>query len=108
LINRGGVKFDPFSIEEIMLEVPGVKVGLAIAFANDYYGEEVGAYVVLQEGAQVSAEEIIAHCRERMTFEKAPKVVVFGQEIPVTRMGKYQGLRLQVLFKEWEHSQFRK
>ncbi len=108
LINRGGVKFDPFSIEEVMLEIPGVKVGLAIAFPNTYYGEEVGAYVVLQEGAQVSAEEIIAHCRQRMTFEKAPKAVVFGSEIPVTTTGKYQRLRLTDLFKEWEHTQFRK
>ena len=51
LINRGGVKFSPFDIEEVLLEIPGVKVGLAIAFKNDYYGEEVGAYIVTQEGA---------------------------------------------------------
>ena len=50
LINRGGVKFSPFDIEEVLLEIPEVKVGLAIAFKNDYYGEEVGAYVVPEEG----------------------------------------------------------
>ncbi|MFN8561336.1 MAG: class I adenylate-forming enzyme family protein [Anaerolineae bacterium] len=108
LINRGGVKFSPFDIEEVLLEVPGVKVGLAVAFRNDYYGEEVGAYVVLQEGAAVSADAIIAHCRDRMTFEKSPKAVVFGTEIPVTSTGKYQRLRLQELFAEWEHTQFRR
>ena len=108
LINRGGVKFSPFDIEEVLLEIPGVKVGLAIAFSNDYYGEEVGAYVVMQEGAQLEAEQIIAHCRQRMTFEKAPKVVIFGTEIPVTSTGKYQRLKLQERFAEWEHTQFRK
>ncbi|MFN8451837.1 MAG: hypothetical protein U0521_25410 [Anaerolineae bacterium] len=92
----------------MLLEVPGVKVGLAVAFRNDYYGEEVGAYVVLQEGAAVSADAIIAHCRDRMTFEKSPKAVVFGTEIPVTSTGKYQRLRLQELFAEWEHTQFRR
>ena len=56
LINRGGVKFSPFDIEEVLLEIPGVKVGLAVAFKNDYYGEEVGAYVVLQEGAALGAD----------------------------------------------------
>ena len=108
LINRGGVKFSPFDIEEVLLEIPGVKIGLAVAFQNDYYGEEVGAYVVLEEGAQVTEDAILAHCRERMTFEKSPKVVVFGREIPVTSTGKYQRLRLVNLFDEWAHTQFRK
>lgn len=111
LINRGGVKFSPFDIEEVLLEIPGVKVGLAIAFKNDYYGEEVGAYVVLDEGEvgmSLSEDEIINHCRQRMTFEKSPKVVVFGSDIPVTTTGKYQRLRLQNLFAQWEHTQFRK
>lgn len=71
LINRGGVKFSPFDIEEVLLEIPGVKVGLAIAFKNDYYGEEVGAYIVPHEGATIDAETVIAHCRARMTFEKS-------------------------------------
>jgi long-chain acyl-CoA synthetase len=108
LINRGGVKFSPFDIEELLLEIPGVKVGLAVAFKNDYYGEEVGAYIVLNEGAVVDAESVLAHCRERMPFEKTPKAVVFGTDIPVTSTGKYQRLKLQPLFAEWEHTQFRK
>ncbi len=108
LINRGGVKFSPFDIEEVLLEIPGVKVGLAVAFKNDYYGEEVGAYVVLDDGANVDADAILAHCRARMTFEKAPKVVVFGTDIPVTSTGKYQRLRLQDLFAQWQGTQFRK
>ncbi len=108
LINRGGVKFSPFDIEEVLLEVPGVKVGLAVAFPNDYYGEEVGAYVVLNEGTEATESEILEHCRARMTFEKSPKVVVFGTEIPVTSTGKYQRLKLRERFAEWEHTQFKK
>ena len=108
LINRGGVNVSPFDIEEVLLEIPGVKVGLAIAFKNAYYGEEVGAYVVLQEGYELEPDEIIAYCRERLTFEKAPKVIVFGTEVPVTTTGKYQRLKLQDRFSAWEHTQFRK
>jgi len=108
LINRGGVKFSPFEIEEVLLEIQGVKIGLAIAFENEYYGEEVGAYVVLENGAVISEEAIIRHCHDRMPFEKAPKVVVIGQEIPVTSTGKYQRLKLRDLFQDWKHTQFRK
>lgn len=107
LINRGGVKFSPFDIEEVLLEIPGVKVGLAVAFRNDYYGEEVGAYIVCEAATTLDAAAVLAHCRARMPFEKSPKVVVFGSEIPVTSTGKYQRLMLQARFAEWEHTQFR-
>lgn len=107
LINRGGVKYSPFEIEEVLLAVPGVRTALAIAFPNNWYGEEVGAYIVPEDGAQLDARAILAHCRAQMPFAKCPKVVVFGTEIPVTATGKYQRLRLQELFAEWNDSQFR-
>ncbi len=107
LINRGGVKFSPFDIEEVLLGIRGVKVGLAVAFENVYYGEEVGAYVVLEAGAQLTADAIIAICRQHLTFEKSPKALVFGSEIPVTSTGKYQRLKLRALFADWKDTQFR-
>ncbi|MCE7946992.1 MAG: long-chain fatty acid--CoA ligase [Chloroflexi bacterium CFX4] len=107
LINRGGVKFSPFDIEEVLLSIAGVKVGLAIAFENNYYGEEVGAYVVLEEGAALTEAQILAACRAKLTFEKAPKVVVFGTEVPVTTTGKYQRLKLRDHFTAWRAVQFR-
>lgn len=107
LINRGGVKFSPFDIEEVLLEIDGINIGLAVGFENDYYGEEVGAYIVLNEGADVSADAILAHCREKMTFEKSPKAIVFGTDIPVTSTGKYQRLKLHSLFTEWKSTQFK-
>lgn len=108
LINRGGVKFSPFEIEEVLLSIPGVKVGLAVGFENDYYGEEVGAYIVLQEGATLSESDVLAHCRQVMSFEKSPKAVVFGTEIPVTTTGKYQRLKLRDLFSAYKSTQFKK
>jgi long-chain acyl-CoA synthetase len=107
LINRGGVKYSPFEIEEVMLGVPGVRSALAVAFPNSWYGEEVGAYIVTDEGATVTAEQVLSHCRAHMPAAKCPKVVVFGTEIPVTATGKYQRLRLQDLFAEWAETQFR-
>ena len=108
LINRGGVKFSPFDIEEVLLQLAGVKVGLAIGFENDYYGEEVGAYIVSEDGATLTAEQVLAHCRAHMSFEKSPKVAIFGTEIPVTTTGKYQRLKLRDQFAPWKVTQFRK
>jgi long-chain acyl-CoA synthetase len=108
LINRGGTKFSPFEIEEVLLSVQGVRVGLAVGFPNTYYGEEVGAYVVLEAGAQLHAADILAACETRLGWDKSPKVVVFGQDVPVTSTGKWQRLRLAPLFSEWEQTQFKR
>jgi long-chain acyl-CoA synthetase len=107
LINRGGVKYSPFEIEEVLLEIPGVKVGLAIAFDNDWYGEEVGAYVVRSPDSILTVEEILEYCATKLPFAKRPKVVVFGNEIPVTVTGKYQRLKLKPLFIQFQSTQFR-
>lgn len=107
LINRGGVKYSPFEIEEVLLQIPGVKVGLAVAFPNTWYGEEVGAYIVPEPNVELSDAAVLAFCREHMPFAKSPKVVVFGTEVPVTTTGKYQRLRLQELFGPWSETQFR-
>ena len=107
LINRGGVKYSPLDIEEILLELPGVRAGLAIAIPNVWYGEEVGAWVVPHEGAVLDEATVLAHCRERLPFAKSPKVVVFGEDVPVTSTGKYQRLKLQSAFADWRETQFR-
>ncbi len=108
LIIRGGVNISPLEVEEVMGQVPGVRVALAVAFDNDYYGDEVGGYVVRDADAAVTAETVLAYCRERLPFHKQPKVIVFGEDIPVTSTGKYQRLKLKHLFAEWEHVQYRR
>ena len=107
LINRGGVKYSPFEIEEVLQSIPGVKTALAIAFDNEWYGEEVGAYVIREEGAVLSEEEVIAACRKAMPFSKSPKVALFGTDIPLTTTGKYQRLKLKELFAAYRDVQFK-
>jgi len=107
LINRGGVKYSPFEIEEVLVRCPGIRVGLAVAFDNEWYGEEIGAYVVAEPGADVDEAAVLAHCRTFLPHAKCPKVVVFGDDVPVTATGKYQRLRLKPLFGAHAHTQFR-
>ncbi|MFI5202360.1 MAG: class I adenylate-forming enzyme family protein, partial [Candidatus Kapaibacterium sp.] len=108
LIIRGGVNISPLEIDEVLARCPNVKAAIAVGFENDFYGEEVGAYVQPVEGATLSAEEVIAYCRELLPFAKAPKAVIFGNDIPVTSTGKYQRNKCKPLFREWKSVQFRK
>ena len=50
---------------------------------------------------------ILEYCHKHLPFAKTPKVVVFGEELPVTSTGKYQRLKVAHLFEEWKGVQFK-
>jgi acyl-CoA synthetase (AMP-forming)/AMP-acid ligase II len=106
LIIRGGANISPFEIDEVLMHIPGVETGIAVGFENEWYGEEVGAYVKLKPEMQLTGEDILRHCRKALPFAKSPKTVVFGEEVPVTSTGKYQRTKLKELFAAWKSVQF--
>ena len=59
-----------------------------IGVPDDQWGEAVKAVVELKPGAQVSAEELIALCRERLGPVKTPKSVDFVSALPRSPIGK--------------------
>lgn len=105
LIIRGGVNVSPLEIDEIINSHPKVDAGISVGFDNSWYGEEIGAYV-RRADASLTEEELLAFCREQLPFHKAPKVVIFGEDIPVTSTGKYQRNRVKDLFKDYKETQF--
>lgn len=113
LIIRGGVNIAPLEIDEVLMSLPMVKAGIAVGFENDWYGEEVGALVLLKDGIYNSGSEtsikneILSLCKEKLPFFKAPKTVIFTDEIPVTSTGKYQRNKVKHLFEEFKQTQFR-
>ncbi len=106
LIIRGGVNISPFEIDEVLMNMPGVEAGVAVGFDNEWYGEEVGACVKPKPGSALSEDDVLRYCRKHLPFQKAPKVVVLGEDIPVTSTGKYQRTKLKPLFARWKSVQF--
>ena len=107
LIIRGGVNISPFEIDEVLMSLPGVEAGIAVGFENDWYGEEVGAYVKPKEDVILTEEQVLRACRRHLPYTKSPKVVIFGGDVPVTSTGKYQRSRCRNLFLEWKTTQFK-
>lgn len=113
LIIRGAVNISPLEIDEVLSGIDFVKSGIAVGFDNDWYGEEVGALVMLKEGILNTRNEeelrtkIIEHCKMKLPFFKTPKVVIFSDSIPVTSTGKYQRNKVKELFGEFKEVQFK-
>lgn len=108
LIIRGGVNISPLEIDEVLVRCPNVKAAIAVGFENDFYGEEVGAYVQLMENATSTEEDILHFCQQHLPYSKAPKVIIIGNDIPVTSTGKYQRNKCKPLFAAYRATQFRK
>jgi acyl-CoA synthetase (AMP-forming)/AMP-acid ligase II len=88
LIISGGSNIYPREVEEVVLTHPAVREVSVIGVPDEKWGEAVKALVVLREGHQASAEELIEHCRARMASYKKPQSVEFLPELPKNANGK--------------------
>ncbi|HXG64662.1 MAG TPA: long-chain fatty acid--CoA ligase [Blastocatellia bacterium] len=88
MIIRGGENIYPREIDEVLYQHPKVKDAATVGVADPLYGEEVKSFVVLREGEQATAQEIIEFCRARLADFKCPKQVEFLEAIPKGPTGK--------------------
>ncbi len=88
LVIRGGFNVYPREIEEVLYAHPGILEAAVIGKPDERLGEEVVAVVVRRPGSEVTAEEIIAYCRERLAAYKYPREIRFMAELPKGPSGK--------------------
>jgi long-chain acyl-CoA synthetase len=101
MINVSGYKVWPREVEDVLFRHPALAEASVVGAPDSYRGEIPVAYVVIREGAAVAEDDVIAHCREQLAVYKAPRRVVFVDEIPKTLTGK--ALRREL--RERERSQ---
>jgi long-chain acyl-CoA synthetase len=88
LIIRGGFNVYPREVEEVLYEHPAVAEAAVIGIAHELLGEEIGAAVVLKNGATATAAEISAFVKDRIAAYKYPRQVWFVEELPKGATGK--------------------
>jgi long-chain acyl-CoA synthetase len=88
MINAAGFKVSPTEVESYLLQHPQVREVAVVGVADEYRGETVKALVVLEEGAEVEADDLIQFCRQRMAAYKYPRDIEFVNELPKTASGK--------------------
>jgi len=98
MIIAGGFNIYPREIEEVLYEHPAVQEAVVAGVPDAYRGETVKAYVVLKPGHNLTADQLIQHCRENLAAYKIPRLVEFRTELPKTAAGKI--LRRALVEKE--------
>ncbi|EGJ49344.1 AMP-binding protein [Desulfocurvibacter africanus] len=100
MIIRGGENIYPREIEEFLYSMPGIRDVQVAGVPSRKYGEEVGAFIILKEGANLAPEDVRDFCRGKIAWHKIPKYVAFVQEYPMTASGKIQKYKLRELAAE--------
>ena len=88
LIIRGGFNVYPREVEEVMAQHPAVAQVAVVGLADDHYGEEIHAVVVLVAEVDISADDLQEWTKERVGMHKYPRRVHIVSELPVGPSGK--------------------
>jgi len=98
MIVTGGFNVFSAEVEAAVMELGPVRECAVIGVPDEKWGEAVTAIVVLQPGANLTADQVIAHCKSRLGSVKAPKAVHFWSELPRTGAGKFDKKAIRARF----------
>ncbi|MEK7793185.1 MAG: acyl-CoA synthetase [Candidatus Hydrogenedentota bacterium] len=88
MVISGGVNIYPAEIEAVLIRLDGVKDCAVFGIPDEEFGEALAAVVELQDGAQLTKDEVAAHLREHLASYKVPKVIEFQKDLPREDSGK--------------------
>jgi fatty-acyl-CoA synthase len=100
VIISGGENISSIEIEDALFSHPAVAEVACIAVPDEKWGETPLALVVLNAGATVTTDELVAYCRERLAAFKCPRRIEFRDALDRTATGKLQKFKLRQPY--WE------
>lgn len=87
-INTGGEKVFPLEVEEVIQIHPKVEFACVIGVPDEEWGNTIRAIIQLTLGERVEEKEILDLCRSKLAAYKAPRSIVFVDELPFSPAGK--------------------
>lgn len=98
MIISGGENVYSAEVENALAQHPAVAASAVIGIPSDQWGESVHAVVVRKPGADVSAADLIAHCKTRIAGYKCPRTLDFIETLPLSGAGKVLKTKLREPF----------
>ncbi len=95
MIIRGGENIYPREIEECLFSHPKVAEVAVFGVPDDYWGEEIAAWVKLHPGEHCSKKEIQNFCKTNLAHFKIPSTIKFVRAFPMTVTGKLQKFKMR-------------
>lgn len=95
MIIRGGENIYPREIEEFLYTMPEIRDVQVVGIPNEKYGEIVGAFVIPEEGVDITEEDVRDYSMKEIARYKVPKYVFIVDEFPLTHSGKIQKFKLK-------------
>ena len=95
MIIRGGENVYPREVEEFILTMDGVVDAQVVALPSRKYGEEVAAFIIPKEGADIQPEDVRDFCRGKISWFKIPRYITMVDKYPLTASGKVQKYKLR-------------
>src|SRR6202035_303758 len=95
MVISGGVNIYPAEIEACLQSLTGVRDCAVFGIPDEEFGETLAAHVELDDGAQVTADDVRDHVRSRLAAYKTPRVVEFSKALPREDSGKIFKRRLR-------------
>lgn len=100
VIITGGENVSSIEVEDALFSHPAVAEVAVIGVPDEKWGETIKALVVRAPDADVTEDELIEHCKERLAGFKAPTSVEFRSALERTATGKLQKYKLRAPY--WE------
>lgn len=97
LIISGGFNIHPREVDEVLNSHPDTLEVATVGMKDTFRGEIPVAFIALQPGRTVSAEELIEYCKQRLVDYKVPRRIEFRETLPKTGPGKIDKLKLRGL-----------
>jgi long-chain acyl-CoA synthetase len=88
LVIVNGFNVYPREVEHVLAELPAVAEAAVVGVPDENTGEAVKAVLVRAEGAELTEDDVRAHCSERLARFKVPSVIEFTDALPRTPTGK--------------------
>jgi fatty-acyl-CoA synthase len=102
VIISGGESIYPTEIEEILFSHPKISNVQVFGVPSMTAGEDVAAWIKLEEGVSATEEEILQYCRGKLPDSRLPRYIKFVREFPMTLLGKVQKFRMrEIAVKEY-------
>ncbi len=95
MIIRGGENIYPAEIEAYLATHPAVAQAAVFGIPDERWGEEVGAWIQLENGSELDAEALRAWAAERLAHFKVPRYLRIVDDFPMTVTGKIQKFRIR-------------